>query len=606
MHLEPLWRRLHSSLSIIRFGSRAVSLVWQTSHSLTLVLAFCTLISGILPAAIAYVGKLIVDAVVTAAQSGSAVDQQLALIYVLLEAGIVAVAAASRQGLTVSQSLLRVLLGERVNEMILEKALTLELHHFENAEIYDKMTRARQEASSRPLGFVIGLFGLVERSLSLLTFGGLLLSFSGWATGILVLAAVPPFLAESRFAGEAFLIFRRRTPETRQQRYLEHLIAHEDSAREVKLYQLGSTFLDRYRAIFARLWAEGRDLTLRRGGWSYGLSLLSTLTFYGAYGWIVFETIGGRISLGDMTMYVTVFRQGQTTLSALLSTVNDLYESTLYLATLYEFLEEPISSAADGVTRGSLPGDGIRFEGVSFIYPDADKPALEDIWLHLKPGEKLALVGKNGSGKTTLINLLTRMYTPTKGLIRLDGTDLQRWDVETLHRRIGVIFQTFVRYEFTAGENIGVGDVDFLDNEPHWRAAAAKGMAAPIVEAMPQGYHTPLGRWLQAGSELSGGQWQKMALSRAFMRQRADILVMDEPTAAMDAEAEVEIFERVRALSVDQMAILISHRFSTVRMADRILVMEQGRIAEEGSHLELLALGGRYAHLFSLQAAGYR
>ncbi len=569
-------------------------------------MGLCALVAGILPGAIAYVGKLIVDGVVAAAQSGSWSDQRLALGYVALEAGIVVMAAGSRQGLLVAQSLLRVLLGERVNELILEKALTLELHHFENAEIYDKMTRARQEASSRPLGFVMGLLGLVEKSLSLVTFAGLLISFSGWATGILILAAVPPFLAESRFAGEAFLLFRRRTPETRQQRYLEHLIAHEDFAREVKLYQLGSAFLARYRQIFAQLWQEGRDLTLRRGAWSYGLGILSTLTFYGAYSWIVWDTIRGRISLGDMTLYITVFRQGQTTLTSLLSIINDLYESTLYLATLYEFLEETISEKADGVTSGSTPHDGIRFEGVTFVYPDSEKPALKDIWLHLKPGEKLALVGKNGSGKTTLINLLTRMYAPTQGRIRLDGTDLQDWDIQVLHRRIGVIFQNFVRYQFTAGENIGVGDVDYLEDESRWRQAALKGMAAPIVEAMPQGYQTPLGRWLWSGAELSGGQWQKMALSRAFMRQRADILVLDEPTAAMDAEAEVEIFERVRALSPEQMAILISHRFSTVRMADRILVIEHGQIVEQGSHTELLALGGQYAHLFGLQAAGYR
>ncbi len=554
----------------------------------------------------AYVGKLIVDAVVKGAESGSWADQRLALGYVALEAAIVALLAGSQQGLVVCQSLLRVLLGERVNELILEKALTLELHHFENAEIYDKMTRARQEASSRPLGFVIGLFELTEKSLALITFAGLLVGFSGWITAILILAALPPFIAESRFADESFLLFRRRTPETRQQRYLEHLIAHEDFAREVKLYQLGSTFLDRYRQIFRRLWAEGRDLTLRRGAWSYGLGVISTLTFYGAYAWIVWDTIRGRISLGDMILYITVFRQGKTTLASLLSNLNTLFESTLYLGTLYEFLEEPISEKTDGVTSGSLPRDGIRFEGVTFVYPGSQKPALKEVWLHLRPGEKLALVGKNGSGKTTLINLLTRMYTPTQGRIRLDGTDLQDWDIQVLHRRIGVIFQNFVRYQFTAGENIGVGDVDYLEDESRWHQAAQKGMAASIVEAMPQGYQTPLGRWLWSGAELSGGQWQKMALSRAFMRQRADILVLDEPTAAMDAEAEVEIFERVRALSPEQMAILISHRFSTVRMADRILVIEHGQIVEQGSHADLLALGGRYAHLFGLQAAGYR
>ncbi|NJK63086.1 MAG: ABC transporter ATP-binding protein [Synechococcaceae cyanobacterium SM2_3_1] len=603
---SPISYNWQDSLIVLRYLPRALRLVWITSRILTLVLVSLSLIGGVLPAAVAYVGKLIVDAVVLAIGTEAGADQRLALGYVGLEAGLVILLAGVQQGKSVCQSLLRVLLGQRVNVLILEKALTLDLAHFEDSEFYDKMTRARQEASTRPSALVMGTFTTAQNLLSLLTFGGLLLQFSRGAVLILILAALPVFIAETRFAGEAFRLFRRRAPETRQQIYLETLIAREDFAREVKLYQLGPTLLERYRDIFQRLYREGQQLTLQRGGWSYGLGLLSTLAFYFAYGWIVVDTIARRITLGDMTMYLTVFRQGQTTLAALLSTLGTLYEDTLYLSNLYEFLEQEIPLAVGKATAGPTPGDGIRLEQVTFTYPGNPTPALKNLTLHLKPGDKLALVGKNGSGKTTLINLLARMYPPDTGRILLDGLDLQEWDLEILHRRMGIIFQNFVRYQFTVGENIGVGDVDQLSNEEQWQLAAEKGMAYPFIQHMADGFHTQLGKWFRQGMELSGGQWQKIALSRAFMRQQADILVLDEPTAAMDAEAEVQIFDRVQALTQDQMAILISHRFSTVRMADTIVVLEHGEIVEKGTHEQLLDQGGQYAHLFSLQAAGYQ
>lgn len=363
--------------------------------------------------------------------------------------------------------------------------------------------------------------------------------------------------------------------------------------------------LERYRSIFNRLYGEDRSLTLRRGVWGYLLGLLSTAAFYIAYAWIVLETIAGRISLGDMTMYLMVFRQGQTTFSAALSSIGGMYEDNLYLSNLYEFLEQNIPKPRGRATKGPVPGDGIRFLNVSFKYPGSLQPALKQVSLHLKPGKKLAIVGENGSGKTTLIKLLTRLYTPDEGSILLDGLDLQEWDINVLHQRIGVIFQNFVRYQFTVGENVGVGDVKHLDDLVRWETAAEKGMAKPFIEQMPEGFQTQLGRWFKGGQELSGGEWQKIALSRAFMRTGADILVLDEPTAAMDAEAEVRIFEHFRALTQNQMALLISHRFSTVRMADTIVVLAAGELVEQGTHEELLKAGGRYARLFSLQAAGY-
>lgn len=589
-----------------QYCGRAIALVWTTNRALTIALMVLTLAAGLLPGAIAYVGKLIVDGVVQAARSGLADERSHTLMYLGIEAGLIALQAGCKQGLVLCQSLLRALLGHKVNVLILEKALTLDISHFEDSEFYDKMARARREASSRPLSLVGRTFGLVQDTLSLLAYGGLLLHFSAWAVLVLMVAAIPAFIAETRFAGEAFRLFRWRAPETRQQNYLEWLLSNDTTAMEVKLYQLGPMLLRRYRDIFCHLYGEDRDLTIRRGLWSYLLGLLSTLAFYAAYVWIVLEAIAGNISLGDLTMYLVVFRQGQATFASVLSAIGGMYEDSLYLSNLYEYLEQPIAKPIGHATRGLLPGDGLRFENVSFCYPGSLEPALNNVSLHLKPGEKLAIVGENGSGKTTLIKLLTRLYTPDSGRVLLDGLDLREWDRDALQQRIGVIFQNFVRYQFTVGENIGAGDVAFLEDEARWHDAAEKGTAQPFIEALPDSYHTQLGRWFKSGRELSGGQWQKIALSRAFMRSNADILVLDEPTSAMDAEAEVRIFDHFRAMTQTQMAILISHRFSTVRMADHIMVLQAGKVVEQGTHDELLRSGGRYAQLFALQAAGYR
>jgi ATP-binding cassette, subfamily B, bacterial len=593
------------SLSVFRYGGKALNLVWTTSKQLTIALAILALIGGLLPGSIAYIGKLIVDSVVLANRSGLMIDQQNALGYVALEAVQIILLAATQKGLVVCQSLLRVLLAQRVNELILEKALTLDLAHFEDSEFYDKMSQARSQASSRPLSLINRTFGLGQSALTLLTFSGLLWQFSGWAVLVLIAAAIPSFIAETRFSAHAFRLFRWRSPETRQQHYLETLLAREDYAKEVQLYQLGDMLLQRYREIFHRLYREDRDLTIKKGVWGYLLGLLSTGAFYAAYAWMVIAAIGGAITLGEMTMYLVVFRQGQATFTAALTSIGGMYEDNLYLANLYEFLEQPMPQSQGQVTEGISP-DGIRFEQVSFSYPGSQQAVLNNISLHLPLGEKLAIVGENGSGKTTLIKLLTRLYIPSSGRILLDGVDLNDWDMDALRRRIGVIFQNFVQYQFTAGENVGVGDVGHLNDHLEWETAAGKGMAKPFIDALPQGFDTQLGKWFKDGQELSGGQWQKIALSRAFMRSNADILILDEPTAAMDAEAEMNIFNHFGSLTQDKMVVLISHRFSTVRMADKIVVMAGGEIIEQGSHEQLLADKGRYAHLFSLQAAGYQ
>jgi ATP-binding cassette subfamily B protein len=598
---------LRQFFSLFEYTGRAFRLVFETSRPITIWLGALSAVAGLLPAAIAYVGKLIVDAVVLASSTTSTPSSTTAVLSIVsLELGLVVVLAAAQRGLTVCESLLRALLGQRVNEVILEKALTLTLSDFEDSEFYDRMTRARREASARPLSLVKRAFGLVQNAISVVVYAGLLWQLSPWAALVLSLAAVPVFVAETRFSADAFRLFRWRAPEARKQTYLETLLAREDHAKEVKLFGLGPLFLERYREIFRALFGEDRALTMRRGTWGFALGLLSTLAFYGAYAWIVTRAISGAITLGDMTMYLLVFKQGQSALAAILSAVGGMYEDNLYLSNLYEFLGHTSKLPAGTKTAGPNPRDGIRFSDVSFQYPGASAPALEHIDLHIAPGSKLALVGENGAGKTTLIKLLTGLYTPTHGTISLDGLPLSEWDGEALRSRIGVIFQDFIRYQLLVGENIGAGDVRSFEDEARWQRAAEKGMADPFVQHLPQRYRTQLGSWFKGGQELSVGQWQKIALSRAFMREDADILVLDEPTASMDAEAESEVFQRFRNLAANRMGIVISHRFSTVRMADQIVVLESGSVVEQGSHDELIAKNGRYARLFNLQAEGYR
>ena len=446
----------------------------------------------------------------------------------------------------------------------------------------------------------------MQNGVSLASYGVLLARFSPWAVAVLLLPGLPAFVAEAKFSGDAFRLFRWRSPETRMQMYLETVIAREDHAKEVKLYGLGPRLLERYRDIFRRLYREDRALTMRRDAWGFALGLIATAALYGAYAWIAVTAVRRLITLGQMTMYVALFRQGQSAVSAMLAAVGGMYEDNLYLSTLYEYLETEVPEPSGTALRGPQPEDGVRFEDVSFTYPEAEEPALEHVTLHLTPGSSLALVGENGSGKTTLIKLLTRLYSPSSGRIVLDGQDLRDWDQVSLRERIGVIFQDFARYQMLVGENVGAGDERFFEDEERWRAAAVKGRASEFIETLPSGYRTQLGKWFRDGRELSGGQWQKIALSRAFMRARADILVLDEPTAAMDAQAEAEVFEHFRQLARERITILISHRFSTVRMADQIAVLARGRIIEHGSHEELMKLNGRYAQLFTLQARGYR
>lgn len=574
-----------------------------------MVMAISTLVTGVVPAAIASVGGLFVDAVANSLQQNAndfSDFRQEVLIYVLIELGLVLLLTASQRLNMLCQSILRALLGNKINVMILEKALTLELGHFEDSEYYDKLVRARREASSRPLSLIVKTFDLFRDVITLVTIGIFLFQFSAWASILLLIAGVPAFAAENKFSGEAFRNQRRRSAERRLQVYLEMVLTREDGVKEVKLFQLGKHFLKRYIDIFNRIYREDKSLVLRRTAWGYIFGLLASLSFYFAYGWVGFSAILGVITIGQMTMYIAQFRIGQNAVTSSLTAINGMYEDNLYLSNLDEYMNHEVPELSGTKTYGPIRGDGVRFEDVSFIYPGSAKPALDKISIHIKPGESLAIVGENGSGKTTLIKLLTRLYKPTSGRIFLEGLDLEEWDIDVLRKKVGVIFQDFNRYQLVVGENIGIGDIKDTDDLERVQEAAQKGMADSFIKDLPDAYSTQLGAWFKNGKELSGGQWQKIALSRAFMRKSADILVLDEPTAAIDAKAEAEIFAHFRELTKNRISIIISHRFSTVRMADHIIVFEKGRVVEEGSHPELIDKKGIYENLFELQAQGYK
>ena len=608
----PFWSRVSGSFS---HTPRTLALVWRSSPRGLLAVGLLVVTSALLPVAVAWIGKLIVDAVVAAraAAPGPARDAALAVVlhWVLVELGLVAGMAMVER----SMGLMRVLVGSRLaidlNVQILEKALTLDLRHFEDPKFYDKLVRARREASSRPLSLVQQNFQIVRSVLTLAGYAALLVRFSPWSVLGLLLASIPAFVAEAKFSGAAFRLRNWRSPETRRLNYLEYVIGNDEHAKEVKLFGLGRLLLTRYRGLAEKLFGEDRQLAVRRAGWTFALSLIGTAAFYSCYGLIAIAAASGRVSLGDMTLYLVAFRQGQGAFQAILTAIGGMYEDNLYMSNLFEFLAIPTAPAGARAAAAPLPPTaarerGIRFDRVGFRYPDAKDWALREVSVFIPQGQSLALVGQNGAGKTTFIKLLTRLYAPTEGRVLLDGRDLRDWDEAELRQRVGVIFQDFNHYQFAVRENVGFGSVAHLDDDPRLTRAIDRGGARDLVATLAAGLETQLGRWFQEGTDLSGGQWQKIALARAFMREEADILVLDEPTAALDAEAEHAIFERFRTLTRGRTAILISHRFPTVRMADEILVIEHGRIVEHGNHDALLAAQGRYARLFTLQAEGYR
>ncbi len=582
---------------------RTLGLVWRASQRGTTGIALLTLVNAVLPLGVAYVGKRLVDAVV-------AHDRLGALRWVAVELALVAGLAGASQGLALLRQIVGSKLGLDTNLRILAKAIDLELRHFEDPEFYDQLTRARREASSRPLSVVSRTFQMAQSTIALLGYGALLVRFGALAVVALLVAAIPATLAEMRFANKAFSLRNWRSPDVRKLMYLENVLASEEHAKEVKLFGLGPHLLARYRALGEQFTREDEKLAVRRGTWAYLLSLVATITFYGCYAVMAASAALGTITLGDMTLGMVAFRQGQQAFQALLGGFGGMYEDNLYMSNLFGFLDATQADAVAATTEAT-PGvidpneRGIRFDDVGFRYPGRTDFALRHVDVFIPAGQSLAIVGQNGAGKTTFIKLLTRLYAPTEGRIHLDGKPLESWDEAELRRRIAVVFQDFARYQLSARENVGLGSIDALDDDARVHRAIEQGGATEVVAKLENGLETPLGRRFGGGVELSGGQWQKIALARAFMREDADILVLDEPTAALDAEAEHAVFERFRELTRGRTSILISHRFPTVRMADRIVVIERGLLVEEGTHASLVAKDGRYAHLFALQARGY-
>ncbi len=590
-----MFARLRESFA---HAPRTLRLVWRSSPAGSAALGLLTLVAAVVPLGVAWVGKAIMDAVVARSRDAT-------VRWVLVELALVAAQSLLQRGLGLVRALLGARLSIDINVLILEKALGLDLRHFEDPEFYDRLTRARREASSRPLSVVTETFQLLQNVITLAGYVALLVRFSGYAVIGLVLAAVPATIVEMKFSATAFRLRNWRSPEARRMNYLEYVLANDNHAKEVKLFGLGPVLLARFKELGETFYVEDRRLAVQRAAWAWGLSLLGTGAFYLSYAFMAIAAALGALSLGDMVLYVVAFRQGQQAFQSILAAIGGMYEDNLYMSNLFAYLAVEPSPPLPALPGPAVAEEGIRFEAVGFRYPGKEEWALRGLDLFIPRGQSLALVGHNGAGKTTFIKLLTRLYEPTEGRILLDGKDLRTWDADALRARIGVVFQDYNQYQLQVRDNVGLGSVDHRDDEARILRAVDRGGAEGVIAALPGGLDTQLGRWFKDGAELSGGQWQKIALARAFMREEADILVLDEPTAALDAEAEHAVFERFKSLAEGRTSILISHRFPTVRMADRILVLEGGRILEQGSHAELVAQGGRYAHLFSLQAQGY-
>ncbi len=561
-----------------------------------------TLAAAALPPAIAWVGKALVDAVV-------ARDPDDAIRWVAVELALVAALVLLSRATGLLRQTLGARLGHNVNVMIIEKALTLELSDFEDPAFYDQLTRARREASSRPIGVVMQVFDVVKGGLTLSGYAALLFGYSPLVCLALAAASVPATIAEVVFGRAAFRLRNWRSPDTRRLYYMERVLASDDHAKEIKLLGVGPLLLDRYRTLGDRITKEDAALAARRFRWGTALSILATAVYYGAYATMVVAAARGSMTLGEMTLYAVAFRQGQESLQSILSSLGGMHEHALYLSNLYGYLDRPprpVRESAELDADRALGPAHLRLEDVSFRYPGAERWALRNVSLDVAPGKSLAIVGHNGAGKTTLIKLLLGLYTPTEGRVLLDGVDVSTIPSEERMRIFAAVFQDFARWQLTMRENVGFGSVEHLDDDPHLGRAIERGGAKALLGRMKTGLETQLGKWFDAGVELSGGEWQSVALSRSFAREDARVLILDEPTAALDAEAEQAVFERFRELAQGRTAILISHRFPTVRMADRIVVIDAGELHESGTHAELLAAGGLYAKLFEVQAAGYR
>ena len=602
----PTWGE---RLAALRYVPPLLKLVYQTHRGYTVAILALRTVRSFVPLSVLWVGKLIIDGVIAAVRTqaaGAAVDWWHLGGLVGLELGFAVVGEALARLSSLLESLLGDLFGNRISVRLMQHAATLDLAQFEDAEVYDHLERARRQTVGR-IGLFTLLLATAQSLVTLITLASVLLLQQPWLLLLLAVAVVPSFLGEAHYASLGYSLLFHWTPERRLLDYLRYMGASDESAKEVKLFGLSDFLVDRYARLSDEFYAENKWLAVRRNVVSTALVTVGTLGYYAAYAVIIYFTVLGRYTIGALTFLAGSFRQSRDLIQGVLLSLSQIYEQSLYLADLFTFFDvQPRVTSKPGARAVPRPiREGFAFENVGFRYPGSDRWAVRHLTFRIGPEERVALVGENGAGKTTLVKLLARLYDPDEGRILLDGVDLREHDLESLRRNIGVIFQDFVRYEFILKENIGVGQVEGLGDEARIREAARRSLADSVATRLEKGYDQELGRRFEGGVELSGGEWQKVALGRAYMRE-AQVLILDEPTAALDARAEYEVFLRFSELTKGKMAVLISHRFSTVRMADRIIVLRGGELVDQGTHEELLARGGLYAELFSLQAAGYR
>ena len=586
------------------------SLIWSCNNWLAALNILLRVIRASLPLAMLYVGKLIIDEIVriSVIASGPAVenpDMSIVTIYVLIELGLAVFSDLLGRGIALLDSLLGDLVSHEISLRLMHQSARLDLECFEDSDFYDKLERARRQASSRIL-LMSQVLAQLQDSITVFFLAAALITFNAWLLLLLAITLFPAFLGETHFNSQSYSLMYGWTQERRELDYLRFAGASDETAKEVKIFGLSDFFGSRYKKLAGEYYRANRDLSTCRAAWGGLLSMVGSFGYYTAYAVIIYRTVYGELSLGDLTFLSGSFLRLRSLMEAILIRFSSIADSALYLRDLFDFLEmEPRIISIDN----SLPfpvtiRKGFTFENVGFRYPQMKQWVLRDVSFTLHPGEKLALVGENGAGKTTLVKLLTRLYDPVEGRIMLDGHDLRKYNLDGLRDAVGVIFQDYVKYHLTATENIAVGLIDERNNETRIKEAARQSLADKVIENLPNGYQQMIGRWFKQGTNLSGGEWQKIAIARAYMRD-AQLLILDEPTASLDARAENEVFRRFVELTFDKCAVLISHRFSTVRMADRIVVLHEGQLLEHGTHDELLAVGGRYSELFQMQAAGY-